>query len=142
MIRGMPASMYPDYLKDIPMFLTQRQRTLVNTWLIKGREDPHIGVVEDPPFDLGSFCWWDRFGDESAFDICRQILCWSPNPGDAVVIGEICLIRQKDLQWLAFNKDFRLGPVTLPSEEMNFEEGRKIIESILGQIKTLSLLDN
>ena len=142
MIRGMPASVYPAYLKDIPNFLTLRQRELVNTWLAKGREDPHIGAAKNPPFDMGSFCWWDRFNDESAFEICRQILCWSPHPGDAVVIGEICLIRQKGLQWLAFNQERRLGLVTLPPEETTFEEAKGIIGRIVDQIETLGLLKN
>ena len=142
MVRGMPAPDYATYLKDIPLFLTPRQRELVSFWLSMGREDPTIFSAGNPPFDMGSFCWWDRFDDESAFDICRQILCWSPHPGDAIVIGEICLIRQKALQWLVFNGEFRLGSITLPPKETPFENAKRIIGEIVEQIETLGLLDN
>lgn len=142
MIRGMPPSVYPAYLKDIPNFLTLRQRELVNTWLTRGREDPHICAAKNPPFDMGSFCWWDRFDDESAFEICQQILCWSPHPGDAVVIGEVCLIRQTASRWLTFRQDIRLGSMTLPSEITSFQKAKKMIGEILEQIQTLGILDD
>ncbi len=53
MVRGIPFSMYANYLKQIPTFLTRRQKELTDFWLEIGHQDPLLKRAVNPPFDLG-----------------------------------------------------------------------------------------
>ncbi len=139
-IRGMPFSMYPDYLKQIRTFLTPRQRELADAWLGMGRAYSPIRNAQNPPFDLGSFTWWENLEGSSLFDVCRQIHSYSKRPGDAVVVGDICFMYRNDGQWLVFKGMTGLGTLVMPSEDTAFQEVKAEIARIVKQIRMAGAL--
>ncbi len=139
-IRGMPASMYANYLKEIPAFLTPRQRELADAWLEMGRAYAPIRKAQNPPFDLGSFTWWENLEGQSLHDVCRQIHSYRTHPGNAVVVGDICFMYRSDGQWLVFKAMTGLGTLTMPTEDTAFQEVKARIARIVKQIRMVGTL--